>query len=203
MKKKYFTEEEKREARKLEAKRYYDKFRKKPLSDEEKELIKKNKKEKRKEYEKEYYKNNREKILEQSKQYFKNNQKEKQEKNNKRYRERWNTDPVFKLKGSIKRNISGAIKRNGFVKKSKTQDILGCTFEEFKQHIESLWKDWMSWDNHGLYNGEINYGWDLDHIIPQSSVNTEEELIKLNHFTNYQPLCSKINRDIKRNKLDN
>ena len=201
MKKKYFTEEEKREARKLEAKRYYDKFRKKPLSDEEKELIKKDKKEKRKEYEKQYYKNNREKILEKSKQYFKNNQKEKQEKNNKRYRERWNTDPVFKLKGSIKRNVLGAIKRNGFVKKSKTQDILGCTFEEFKQYIESLWEDWMRWDNHGLYNGEMNYGWDLDHIIPQSSVNTEEELIKLNHYTNYQPLCSKINRDIKRNNL--
>jgi len=56
----------------------------------------------------------------------------------------------------------------------------------------------MSWDNHGLYNGEFNYGWDIDHIIPASS---EEEILRLNHYTNLQPLCSKINRDIKKNNL--
>jgi hypothetical protein len=60
----------------------------------------------------------------------------------------------------------------------------------------------MTWDNYGLYNGELNYGWDVDHIIPLSSVKTEEELIKLNHYTNLQPLCSKINRYIKRVKIN-
>jgi len=60
----------------------------------------------------------------------------------------------------------------------------------------------MNWDNHGKYNGEFNFGWDLDHIIPISSAITEQEVIKLNHFTNLQPLCSKINRYIKKNKLD-
>lgn len=39
----------------------------------------------------------------------------------------------------------------------------------------------MTWENRGLYNGELNYGWDIDHIIPLSSVNSEEEIIKLNH----------------------
>jgi hypothetical protein len=24
----------------------------------------------------------------------------------------------------------------------------------------------MNWGNYGKYNGEINYGWDIDHIIP-------------------------------------
>jgi hypothetical protein len=57
----------------------------------------------------------------------------------------------------------------------------------------------MTWDNYGLYNGEPNYGWDIDHKIPSSSAITEEDLIKLNHYTNLQPLCSKINRDVKRN----
>jgi len=50
--------------------------------------------------------------------------------------------------------------------------------------------------------GEKNYGWDLDHIIPTSSVNTEDELIKLNHFSNIQPLCSYINRYIKKNNYE-
>ncbi len=60
----------------------------------------------------------------------------------------------------------------------------------------------MTWENRGLYNGEFNYGWDIDHIIPISFAKTEEDIIKLNHYTNLQPLCSKINRDIKKDKLD-
>ena len=59
----------------------------------------------------------------------------------------------------------------------------------------------MTWENKGKYNGEVNYGWDIDHIIPVSSGMTEEEVVKLNHFTNLQPLCCKINRDIKRDNI--
>ena len=59
----------------------------------------------------------------------------------------------------------------------------------------------MTWENHGIYNGEINYGWDIDHIIPISFAKSEEDMLKLNHYTNLQPLCSKNNRDIKKNNL--
>lgn len=61
----------------------------------------------------------------------------------------------------------------------------------------------MNWENRGLYNGELNYGWDIDHIIPLSSARTEEDVIRLNHYTNLQPLCSKMNRDIKRSNVIN
>ena len=60
----------------------------------------------------------------------------------------------------------------------------------------------MTWENYGLYNGELNYGWDIDHIIPISSAKSDIEIIKLNHFSNLQPLCSKINRVIKRDKIN-
>lgn len=76
--------------------------------------------------------------------------------------------------------------------------MLGCSFDKFKSHLESKFESWMSWDNYGKYNGELNYGWDIDHIIPISSATTEEEIIKLNHHTNLQPLCSRVNRDIKK-----
>ncbi len=39
----------------------------------------------------------------------------------------------------------------------------------------------MTWDNHGTY-------WHLDHKIPASWASSEEELYKLNHYTNFQPL---------------
>ena len=60
----------------------------------------------------------------------------------------------------------------------------------------------MNWNNKGLYNGELNYGWDIDHIVPISSAITEEDIIRLNHYMNLQPLCSKINRDIKRDTIN-
>jgi hypothetical protein len=68
--------------------------------------------------------------------------------------------------------------------------------------LEDKFQPWMTWENRGLYNGELSYGWDIDHIIPISSAKTEEEIIKLNHYSNLQPLCSKINRDIKKDKLE-
>jgi hypothetical protein len=40
----------------------------------------------------------------------------------------------------------------------------------------------MSWDNYGYY------GWHIDHIIPLSSAKTKEEIYKLCHFKNLQPL---------------
>ena len=58
----------------------------------------------------------------------------------------------------------------------------------------------MSWSNYGKYNGDFNYGWDLDHIKPLSTSNSESDVIKLNHYSNLQPLCSKFNRDIKKDK---
>ena len=93
---------------------------------------------------------------------------------------------------------SKAFKRNGYTKKSKSIDIIGCSFEEFQEHLESKFESWMTWENKGIYNGELNYGWDIDHIIPLSSAKTEEDVIKLNHYTNLQPLCGYTNRYLKR-----
>lgn len=138
-----------------------------------------------KEYRKQYYKNNKEKVL----------KKNREISDNRRL-----NDPLYKLKYNIRIIIGSSIRKGGYTKKSKTQNILGCTFEEFKTHIEGKFQNWMSWENYGKYNGQLNFGWDIDHIIPLSSAKTENELIQLNHYTNLQPLCSKINRDIKRGK---
>lgn len=46
-----------------------------------------------------------------------------------------------------------------------------------------------------------NYGWDLDHKIPISTTQNEKEVYTLNHYTNFQPLCSYINRDVKKSKV--
>ena len=45
----------------------------------------------------------------------------------------------------------------------------------------------MTWENHG------HGGWHIDHIIPLDSALSEEELYKLCHYTNLQPLWAKDN----------
>lgn len=133
--------------------------------------------------------------------YQRNYQKQNKEKRNERERERMKIDPLYKLKENIRTNIIGSFKRKGFTKSTRTEDILQLTIPEFKKYIEDQFEPWMNWENHGKYEGEFNQSWDLDHIIPVSSATTEEEVIKLNHYTNFQPLCSKINREIKRDLI--
>ena len=170
-------------------------------------------KEQIKEKHKIYYENNKDKImdnhfknrehnLKRMQQWKKDNRPKLRDYQNNYNSIRIKTDPLYRLKLNIRRNIASSIKRKGFVKTKKTHEILGCSIELFKQHLESKFESWMTWDNYGLYNGTSNYGWDIDHIIPSSTGLTEEEVIKLNHYTNLQPLCSYYNRDVKKDKVD-
>ena len=100
---------------------------------------------------------------------------------------------------NIKQSLYRALKGNkGF----RWNKFLNYSIDDVKRQLEKHFTDEMNWENYGIYNGELNYGWDIDHIIPLSSAKTEEDIIKLNHYTNLQPLCSKINRDIKKDILN-
>ena len=71
---------------------------------------------------------------------------------------------------------------------------MDCSFEEFKLHLESQFDDKMNWENQGTY-------WHMDHIIPISSAETEEDVYRLNHYKNFQPLYWEDNLK-KSNKID-
>jgi hypothetical protein len=113
-------------------------------------------------------------------------------KNNPKYiqdytKKRKEIDPLFKLSHNIRAMIPKVFKRvlNGTYKKSeKTESILGCTIENFIQHLQNQFKSGMTLENHGHGPGK----WNIDHIIPISSARTEEEIYKLSHYTNFQPL---------------
>ena len=132
------------------------------------------------------------------KEYWKTYRENNKKSINEYRRDKRNSEPLFKLQTNIRSVISKAINRNGYTKRSNTFKILGCGYDVFKTHIESLFEPWMTWDNYGLYNGECNHGWDIDHIIPLASITTEDDVYSLNYYTNLQPLCSKVNRDIKK-----
>lgn len=140
-------------------------------------------------YNPEYYLRNKEVIGTKTKEYYYKNK----EKFSGYMRTYLNKNPHIRLGRTLMLRI-----KQRTLKERDLEKILGCTYDEFISHLENLMEDWMTWDNYGKYNGELNFGWDIDHIIPLSSSKTEDEVIKLNHYTNLQPLCSYINRVIKR-----
>lgn len=124
---------------------------------------------------------NESKIEKQRKNYYKKNKEEIVKKNYQYCKSRKKSDPVYKLKLGIRSLILASFKSNFTTKSKKTIEILGCSFDEFKIHLESQFDDKMNWNNQGTY-------WHMDHIIPISSAETEEEVYRLNHYTNFQPL---------------
>ena len=74
------------------------------------------------------------------------------------------------------------MKQNNITKRNKTFEIIGCTPLELKNYLENQFNENMTWENHG------QYGWHVDHIIPLVSAKNEDELYKLFHYTNLQPL---------------
>lgn len=146
---------------------------------------------------KKYRENNREKVNAQVKKCYEKNKQKYFETNYERKR----TDPLFKLKCNIRTLLSGTFKKacNGeFSKGEKTTAILGCTMEDLYIHIENQLSSWMNWDNYGKCDSnEYNCSFSLDHIIPISYAKNEEEIYLLNHWSNFQPLCSKVNSQDK------
>lgn len=163
-------------------------------------------------YSKEYYILNKEKLLqqhskweeenkEQRKEYLKKYREGYKDKRNNDIKHRVKNDPLFKLTISVRSLINDSFKRKHYLKNDKTEEILGCDFNTFKIYIESKFEPWMNWENKGNPKDgifELNKTWDIDHVIPISSALTEEDIIKLNHYTNLKPLCSYYNRWIKR-----
>lgn len=197
------TEEEKREKNRLRHKKWRDKNPKK-IKAKNKKWRDKNP-EKAKAYTKKWYEQNTEKAKANTKKWAKENPEKKKESKKKYYDNNYTTDNIFKLAENIRASIRTSIYNSGYQKKSRTQEILGCSFEDFKIHLEKQFESWMNWENKGNPKDgifELNKTWDIDHIIPISSATSEEEIIKLNHYTNLRPLCSYYNRFVKRHHLE-
>ena len=144
---------------------------------------------------------NKEKIKEDYNKWRIENKESINEKYRKYIKNRKEIDPIFKMQYCIRRLIGNSFKNIGYKKNTKTEKILGCSFEEFKNYMENQFESWMTFENHGKYNGEYNFGWDIDHIIELKTVKTIDDIIKLNHYSNLRPLDSKINR-VDRNKKE-
>lgn len=149
----------------------------------------------RRERKKEYRTKNSELIKEKKKNYYLVNKDKIRE-----YKRKWETDKrktdlLFKIKQLVRNRLyKFIISTNGKLNKNnKTFDIVGCSPEFLKEYLEKQFTEGMSWE---LMGHHIH----IDHITPLSSASTEEELYKLCHYTNLQPLWAQENLS-KGNKI--
>jgi hypothetical protein len=165
------------------------------------------------EYDKEYYAKNKENILNNKKVYHQKNKediliKKKKYRDNpeskliqKEYRKN-NRKHLNELQSKYRKEnphiiawrsiLHRVIKKFNTKKEQHTIDILGYSANELKSHMESLFIDDMTWDNHGE--------WEIDHIIPVSSFPNNTPPYVVNALSNLQPLWKDKNRE-KFNKI--
>ena len=93
--------------------------------------------------------------------------------------ERYHSNPLFRLKDIRRRQLLQFIKSVGGTKTGRTEELLGYTAEELKIHLESLFKEGMTWDNQG--------DWHIDHIIPQSHFTSIDQMRECFALSNLKP----------------
>jgi hypothetical protein len=154
----------------------------------------------RKRHRENYWNNHEKELKRTAEKHKKNSEKEKEyrKKNrikiNERIKKRYTENEIFRLRTNMKNRLKLFLNSKQITKKNTTFEIVGCNPKELKEHIEKQFKIGMSWENYGYY------GWHIDHIIPLSSAKTEEDVYRLSHYTNLQPLWGEENYK-KGNKL--
>lgn len=97
------------------------------------------------------------------------------------------SDPMYRLKRSLRARFYFALVNN--TKAGNTIEMIGCSIDFLKAHLESKFKEGMTWDNYG------SGGWHVDHIIPcvKFDLSQKEEQYKCFNYTNLQPLWESEN----------
>ena len=93
-------------------------------------------------------------------------------------------DPSFRLRSNLASLINTAIRKQFGVKASRTNELIGCTVTELRQHLEDQFTNGMDWDNYG------RNGWHIDHIRPCASFDLSDPYQQRQcfHYSNLQPL---------------
>lgn len=136
-------------------------------------------------------KQNRESINEAKRKY----EKTHRDQINQHISERKANDPVYKLKCQARNTIYQSFIRTGNVKQERCENLTGLPLDAFAEYLLKTYQN--------------NYGipWDgkeavhVDHIIPLATANSEEDVIRLCHYSNLQ-LLRAMDNIRKSDKLD-
>jgi hypothetical protein len=100
----------------------------------------------------------------------------------KRYNERYQSDPHFRIGVSLRKRLTLALKARRTQKVARLVELIGCTITELATHLEKKFQAGMAWANYGE--------WHIDHIRPCASfdLTDAQEQRRCFHYSNLQPL---------------
>jgi len=160
--------------------------------------------EKFKKYQAKYRNNNLNKVREASRKWAMENKekgiqwaKNNKEKINKAKKQYYYSHPNVIIASALRTRVLSAFRSQNAVKSKKTLELVGCSIEYLKKHLENQFTPGMNWNNRGFY------GWHIDHIKPLSLFDlkdTNQQKIAF-HYSNLQPLWAKDNL-AKKNKYN-
>ncbi len=106
-----------------------------------------------------------------------------------RRRERKAKDPSYGMTQTLRSRMTKAVLRQGGIKSKKSMELVGCSIQRLRAHLESQFEAGMTWENYG------KYGWHIDHIRPCASFNlTKPEHQRICfHYSNLRPRWAKDN----------
>ena len=117
-------------------------------------------------------------------------------------REQYKNNPQKRLGDKVSKETNytllGKHPHGGAVSEKYGMKKVGLTSIQYREYIESLWTEGMSWDNYGFGEGK----WTIDHIFPKNFFDlTDPELYrKCSYYTNTQPMWY-VDNVSKGNKL--
>ncbi len=114
-------------------------------------------------------------------------QAELRKRGNQYIKRRYAEDPQFALAYKVRARVYQAIQRGGASRTGRTEELMGCSFDFLRQHIERQFKGKMSWDNPGSFH--------IDHIVPLAAFDlTDPAQLKVAcNWQNMRPLPPRKN----------
>lgn len=97
-----------------------------------------------------------------------------------RLRKKRAENPQLRATHNLRSRLSIALR--GIAKSAHTMELLGCSHDFFRDHMEFQFDDKMTWENYGE--------WHVDHIIPCAVFNLTDPVEQriCFHYSNLQPL---------------
>jgi hypothetical protein len=110
---------------------------------------------------------------------------EHREKRREYKRKKVEADPSIKIQGALRTRLRKFIRGNN---KSGIRNLLGCSWLQFRRHLESQFTRGITWENYGTH-------WHVDHIIPCKAFDhgNPAQVRQCWHFTNLRPLEASAN----------
>lgn len=102
-------------------------------------------------------------------------------------KERLANDPQFKISKNLRTRMNAAL--NGNTKSATTLELIGCSIDFLKLHLESQFSPGMDWKNHS------KHGWHIDHKKPCAAFDLTDpkQQRECFHYSNLQPLWASEN----------